>query len=295
MLAIYENSDDDRAPLILMYGPAGIGKTSLALASPNCLYIPVLPEAPPKGMKCKRLDAAPDFPTLMNSLRALYKEQHGFSTIVIDSLDALEPFVIRETCRKMGWPDIETPSYGKGWVANDETWRQFISGVDALRRNRGLMVIWTALAEATTHEDPGTPPYKKYSLRLHKRAEKLLTQAADAVLFINTKTTMRELDTGFNQKTYVADGGGTRWANTDARPAFIAKNRFGMPDAVMIDKAHPWAALGKYITYNPPAKQVIEPEFPFNGEQKPLTIPSGDPPPPTTTIEEDLKGDTIPI
>ena len=294
MLAVYDNSDDDRAPLILVYGPAGIGKTSLAITSPNCLYIPVLPEAPPRSAKCKRLDAAPDFGTLMSHMRALYKEQHGFSTIVIDSLDALEPFVIKETCRRMGWPDIETPSYGKGWVANDETWRMLISGVDALRRNRGIMIIWTALAEATNHEDPGTPPYKKYSLRLHKRAEKLVTQAADAVLFINTKTTMKELDTGFNQKTYVADGGGTRWAFTDARPAFLAKNRFNMPEMIMLDKQNPWISLSKYITYNPPAKKAVEPELPFNGAKPPLTIPA-DPPPTQTTIAEDLKGDFIPV
>lgn len=296
MLAVFDNADDTHAPLILVYGPAGIGKTSLALASPNCLYLPISPEAPPRNIKCKRLEAANDFNTVMNTLRSLYKEQHGYSTVVVDSLDALEPYVVQETCRMNGWPDIETPAYGKGWLANDATWRRVIAGFDALRRNRGIMVVWTALAESTTHEDPGTPPYKKYSLRLHKRAEKLVTQAADAVLFINTKTTMKELDTGFNQKTYVADGGGTRWAFTDARPAFIAKNRFNMPDAIILDKKDPWAALSKYITFNPPKKQLVEPELPFNGQAKPLSIPEDKPNPHAQeTLEQTVGGDSIPI
>jgi hypothetical protein len=202
--------------------------------------------------------------------------------------------IIAETCRRCGWKDIETPGFGKGYVENDSTWRQFIAGVDAIRRQRGIMVLWLAHAESATHEDPGTPPYKRYSLRVHKRAEKLLTQAADAVIFVNTRTTMKELDTGFNQKTYVADGGGTRWAFTDARPAFVAKNRFGMPEAILINKADPWAAFEKYITYQAPASSKDAPELPLtNGvSPPPLSIPE------TVIVTESISvtvsGDTLP-
>lgn len=294
MLNVKEGTEDDGAPLLLVYGPAGMGKTTFALSCPNVLYLPVSPEAPPRGIQCKRLDPATDFNTMINNLRALYKDQHPFEAIVIDSLDALEPFIVAETCRKNGWPDIETPSYGKGWQANDQTWRLFINAVDSLRRRRGITIIWTALAESSNHEDPGMPPFKKYSLRLQKRGEKLVTQAADAVFFLNTKTSLKEIDTGFNQKIHVADGGGTRWIFCDARPAFIAKNRFGMPDAIMLDKKNPWASIAKYVVFKKPEKIIAEPELPLNGSKPPLTIPA-DPPPTTETYEQTLGGDSLPI
>lgn len=293
MLNVLETNEDDGAPLILVYGPAGMGKTTLGLSAPNCLYVPISPEAPPRGIQCKRLEAAHDFNTVMNNLRALFKEQHPYEALVIDSLDALEPLVVAETCRKNGWPDIETPSYGKGWQANDVTWRIFINAIDMLRRRRGITIIWCALAESSNHEDPGMPPYKKYSLRLQKRAEKLVTQAADAVLFLNTKTSLKEIDTGFNQKIHVADGGGTRWVFCDARPAFIAKNRFGMPDSIMLDKKNPWSSIAKYVAFKKPEYVAAEPELPLNG-QKPLSIPP-DKPPTTETLEQTVGGDQIPI
>jgi hypothetical protein len=103
---------------------------------------------------------------------------------------------------------------------------------------------------------------------------------------------MKELDTGFNQKTYVADGGGTRWAFTDARPAFVAKNRFGMPEAILINKADPWAAFEKYVTYKAPEGSKTEPELPLNGGKPPLSIPE------TVVITESISvtvsGDSLP-
>jgi len=285
---------DSHAPLILFYGAAGIGKTSIGLSAPNVLYVPVHPESPPSNVNAMGVDPIYDYATMMNTLRSIYKEPHGYTSICIDSLDALEPIIIAETCRRNGWKDLESPGYGKGWIENDTTWRQFIAGVDAIRRRRGIMVIWLAHAEASNHEDPGTPPYKRYSLRVHKRAEKLLTQAADAVIFVNTKTTMKELDTGFNQKTYVADGGGTRWAFCDARPAFVAKNRFGMPEAILIDKKNPWSAFEKYLIYKAPAPTKEEPELPLtNGVgPPPLSIPE------TVVVTESisvtLQGDDLP-
>jgi len=296
MLNVLSTNEDDGAPLILVYGPAGMGKTTLGLSAPNCLYLPINPEAPPRGIQCDRLEAVQDFPTMMDNLRALFKEQHKYEVLVVDSLDALEPCVIRETCRKNGWVDIETPSYGKGWQANDETWRIFIHAIDMIRRRRGITVIWCALAESSNHEDPGMPPYKKYSLRLQKRGEKLVTQAADAVLFLNTKTSLKEIDTGFNQKVHVADGGGTRWVFCDARPAFIAKNRFGMPDAIMLDKKNPWSSIAKFVAFKKPEHTKVEPELPFNVQQPPLSIPADKPNPhQQETYEETVGGDSIPI
>ena len=53
----------------------------------------------------------------MEAIGALYTEDHAFRTVVVDSLDWLEPLVWEHTARTNGWKNIEQPGYGKGYVA----------------------------------------------------------------------------------------------------------------------------------------------------------------------------------
>jgi hypothetical protein len=119
---------------------------------------------------------------------------------------------------------------------------------ERLRTERGMNVIWLALALAKDHEEPGVQPYKRYDLKVHKRAEGLMTQAADGVFFINTKAVVKEVDSGFGKKSAHVEGAGTRWLYTDGRPAFVAKHRFsGMPDSIMLTKGKGWQEISKYF------------------------------------------------
>lgn len=234
-------------PLMLVYGTAGMGKTSLALQAPGAVYLQIAPERPPSDISPTGFGELTEYGQVAEALGALYNEAHEFKTVVIDSMDALEPLVWRETCLRNQWKDIEQPGYGKGYLAADHVWRELIAGCDALRRDRGVQVIWLALAEASNHEEPGAQAYKRYDLKIHKRAEGLLTQAADAVLFLNTKVVIKETEAGFGKKNTHAEGGGTRWMFTDGRPAFVAKNRFNLPDAIPLPKGEAWVALSKYL------------------------------------------------
>jgi hypothetical protein len=120
-------------------------------------------------------------------------------------------------------------------------------GCDALRRNRGIAITWLALADAKNHEEPGAQPYKRYTMKIQHRGHGLLTQAADAVMFINTKVTVKEVESGFNRTSAHAEGGGTRWLFTDGRPAFESKNRFNMPDQIALPKGKAWSAIAPYL------------------------------------------------
>jgi len=234
-------------PLMLVYGTAGMGKTSLALQAPDAVYIQIAPERPPSDVTPNGFGELTEYSQVIEAISSLYSETHEFKTVVIDSIDALEPLVWRETCLRNQWKDIEQAGYGKGYLAADHVWRELIAGCDALRRDRGIQVIWLALADATNHEEPGSQPYKRYAMKVHKRAEGLLTQAADAVLFINTKVTIKETEAGFGKKNAHAEGGGSRWLFTDGRPAYVAKNRFNMPDSILLPKNGGWAALAQYL------------------------------------------------
>lgn len=246
-LASLRRADARLPPLLLVYGTAGMGKTSLALEAPDPVYVQIAPERPPAGLDPLGFGELSDYGQILEAMGALYTGEHGHRSLVVDSLDALEPLVWRETCLRNQWKDIEQPGYGKGYLAADHVWREFVAGCEALRRERGMTVIWLALAEATPHEEPGAQPYRRYGLRIHKRAESLLTQAADAVLFLNTKVTVKETEAGFGRKNAHAEGGGTRWLFCDGRPAFVAKNRFNLPDAIPLPKGGAWAELDRHL------------------------------------------------
>jgi AAA domain len=234
-------------PLILIYATAGMGKTSTALEAENAVYIQIAPERPPVGIEPYGFGEMSSYGQVVEALAAIYTEDHNIKNVVIDSADALEPLIWQETCKRNNWPNLEAPGFGKGYMAADAVWREFLAGCDALRRDKGIGVTLLALADANNHEEPGQPPYKRYDLKLHKRAEGLLTQSADAVLFINTKVVVKEVETGFNKTDRHAEGGGTRWLFTDGRPAFVAKNRFNMPDSMALPKGQAWAAIQKFL------------------------------------------------
>jgi hypothetical protein len=45
-----------------------------------------------------------------------------------------------------------------------------------------------------------------------------------------------------------ADGGITRWLHVEGRPAFVAKNRYGMPERIMIPERFDFATtIGKFF------------------------------------------------
>lgn len=248
----------EEPPILLIYATAGMGKTSLALDFPNAAYIQILPESPPRGIEVNTFGELTSFGEVIEALGALAQEDHAFKTVIIDSVTALEPLVWKETCFRNQWKDIEQPGYGKGYLAADHVWHEIIMACDWLRRNKGLTILWLALAEASNHEEPGKPPYKRYEMRQHKRAEGLLTQTADAVLFINTKVEIKETEAGFGASARHADGGGTRWMFTDGRPAFVAKNRFNMPDQVQLPKGKAYQAIAKFLPHGEVASAAAQ-------------------------------------
>lgn len=235
-------------PRILIHGVAGIGKTSLAAEFPNPILIDT-EEGAPVGIDLPTFGLLTSYQALADAMASLAQEEHEFKTLVLDSLDGLEPMIWRETCaRNGGWESIETPGYGKGYVAADAVWGEFMAGCDYLRRERGMTIIWLAHSAVTTFDAPGSQPYSRYDLRLHKRGAAIVTDRADAILFINTKTEVKEVETGFNKKHAHGEGGGTRWIFTDARPAFIAKNRaVNMPAQIIYQKGKGFDALAPHF------------------------------------------------
>ena len=75
----------------------------------------------------------------------------------------------------------------------------------------------------------------------------MVVEHADVVGFMNYVTTIRKEKAGYNKETAKASGAGLRTLYLTERPAFTAKNRFDMPDSVLIKRGEGYAALAPYL------------------------------------------------
>ena len=228
-----------KPPRILIHGVAGVGKTTFAAHAQQPVVIQT--EDGLGTLPVAHFPLARTYEDVLDALAALYSESHEFQTVVIDSVDWLEPLIWAKACRDNGWASIEDAGYGKGYVAALSLWRQYIDGLNALRDDRGMTVIQIAHTDIKRFDSPEHDPYDRYVIKLHTRAAALLQEHSDVVLFANYRISTTKADVGFNKKVNRALGSGERVIHTAERPAFLAKNRYGMPDTVPLD----WASFAE--------------------------------------------------
>ncbi len=243
-------SSEFRPQKVLVYGVQGLGKTTFGATFERPILLRVEDGA-----------AAIDVPTfpkliesygeLMEAMAALHGQEHGFKTLVLDSLDWLEPIVWGQTVsrinsdRERPVESIEGVGYGKGYVEADQDWRNIMGWLDALRCNRGMTIVLVAHADIKRHEPPDGDPYDRYQIKLHKRAWALWQEWADMVLFANyRRRTIKTKDGGAKgESKFRAEGTGERCLFTEERPAYLAKNRWSLPHEILIGQDKTWAAF----------------------------------------------------
>lgn len=242
---------------LLIFGPEGLGKTTLGSEFPDPVFLQVEDGAPADlDLSGRTFGHLRSHDAMIEALGALYAEDHNFQTVVVDTIDAYEPHVWQATCEANEWDSIEQPGYGKGYLAADFFWRDFLEGLNALRREREMTIVLLAHSEIERFDDPRTTSYSRFDYRLHKRAHAMIGDEMDAILFVNQDAAIKEDDAGFNKKRARAVENTQRWIYCERRPSMTAKNRFGMPDRLLFRKGQGYAKLAPYLTGNPPVNDA---------------------------------------
>lgn len=226
-LASISNNPTIAPPRVVLYGPHGVGKTTFGAGAPSPIFLPV--EEGLGTLSVNHFPLLSSYTEVMEAIGALYQEDHKFETVVIDSADWLEPLVWTETCKKHSKDDIEAFGYGKGYLHALDQWRELLGGLNALRSERGMAIVFLAHTTIKRFDAPDEEPYDRYQIKLHDRASALLEEWADAVLFANFKVFTKKTDVGFNKSVTRGVGQGERLLYTEERPAYKAKNRYALP------------------------------------------------------------------
>lgn len=237
---------DSQPPVLVIYGVAGIGKTTLASKAPAPIFIPV--EDGLGKLKVPSFEVPEKFTDVLDAVVALGSEKHEYQTVVLDSLSALQPIIWQHCADEHGLPSFSDFSYGKGYALAAEAWRKLLAGLLWLR-GKGMTIIMVAHNVVEKYQNPSTEPYDRHNVRLHETgdgrggARPLVFDAADAVLFCDYEVTTKTTEGEWGKERVRPVGNGERIVYTSDRPVARAKNRFGMPDKLPMK----WEAIAKYL------------------------------------------------
>ena len=232
-------------PRIMIYSVHGIGKTTFAAGSPAPIFI--LTEDGLGKLEVDHFPLATKLSDVHDALAAL-KGEHDFQTVVIDSLDWLDNLIWQDINAKF---DEKALGFGKGAVIAADYWRKILDGINDLRA-RGMASILLAHSEIKRFDSPEVDPFERYQPKLQGRSSALLQEFCDVVGFANYKTNVKTADVGFNNKVTRGISTGERLLYTSEKPAYLAKNRYSLPDSLPFD----WQSLADAMTTAAPINQT---------------------------------------
>lgn len=244
-----------KAQKVVLYGVEGIGKSTFASQFPDPLFIDT--EDSTLHMDVKRFDKPTSWTMLMQQV-AFVKANKPCQTLVIDTIDWAEEICKRHLIdSNAGWTAIDAEGYGKKFVALAKEMGGLLNLLSDVV-DSGINVVITAHAMLRKKEEPDEMgAYDRYELKLEKKTAPLVKEWADAVLFANYKTTIiTDSKTDSKKAT-----GGQRMMYTTHRPAWDAKNRWGLPDEVPFDYTQIAQAFSQVTIPQPTA---TEPDSQFD-------------------------------
>ena len=221
------------AKKVVIYGPEGIGKSTLASRFPEPVFIDT--EGSTSHMDVARFPAPTSWSMLLQEVQYVKDNPASCKTLVIDTADWAEQLCIQHICTTRQVKGIEDFGYGKGYTYVKEAFGQLLNLLTDVRE-RGINVVVTAHAQMRKFEQPDElGAYDRWELKLSKQCAPILKEWADMVLFCNYKTMVVNVDGQGAKKGKNKAQGGRRVMYTSHHPCWDAKNRFGLPEEADMD------------------------------------------------------------
>lgn len=221
----------------VLYGVEGIGKSTFGAGAPTPIFLGS--EDGTAQLDVARLPMPETFAEALEAVRLLTREAHEYGTLVVDTLDWLEPLLWAHICKRDEQPNVESYGFGRGYVVALDEWRSFLAALETLRAAKRMHVILIAHSWIKLFKNPQGEDFDRHEMKLHNKTAGLIKEWADAVLFANyetfaktdTKKRVRGVDTG------------ARLLFTERRAAYDAKNRYSLPAELPLSWSDYFAAV----------------------------------------------------
>ncbi len=226
------------AQKIVIYGPEGVGKSTLASKFPKPIFIDS--EGSTKRLNVKRFGKKPSsWVMLTEQVKYIISKPDICGTLVIDTFDWAEQLCIEQICSAHQKSGIEDFGYGNGYVYEKEEIGRFLMLLEEVI-SKGINVVLVAHAHIKKFEQPDEMgAYDRWELKLGKKTgsqiSPLVKEWADAVFFCNYKTYVVQTDD--KGKKFKAQGK-DRMIYTSHHPCWDAKNRYDLPEEIPMDYSY---------------------------------------------------------
>ena len=205
----------ETAKKVVIYGPEGIGKSTLASCFPEPVFIDT--EGSTKELDVARYPTPGSWADIINCVKDC-AQNAPCRTIVIDTADWAEMLCIKYTCAKCNVNGIEDVGYGKGYVYLSEYFNELLKACDKCI-TAGINVVFTAHAFMRKFEQPDEMgAYDRWEMKLTKKDAPMLNYKTNV---ITDQATKSKKATGGSRVMYAAH-----------HPCWDAKNRYGLPDSM---------------------------------------------------------------
>lgn len=215
----------------VIYGPEGIGKSTMASQFPKPLFIDI--EGGTHALDVARVQTPKSWAALMQMLDgfSLGHAPAGFQTLVIDTADWSEKMLKEAICQEAGVAALGDVAYGTLYQKLGAKWGKMLDVLALIaERMHVVLLAHSQLSHCEIPEESGS--FDRYELKLNQsfkvNTASMTKEWASMVLFLNYEVIVVETD----GKTKAQ--GGRRVCFTTHHACWDAKNRYDLPEKIRL-------------------------------------------------------------